>query len=137
MERVQLTKRMEMKYMLCFGHPTCLRTAFDKSKTSGRVWFSISSVCAVFSVHVQTQELLFQECMPLDRGLGAREKALQCSVDAWLAALSVKSSLWEWSPPNPKHLGLLCQPEARDMPGTFVLQHKSLQQKGTECWTTA
>lgn len=78
--------------------------------------------------------------MPLDRGLGAREKALQCSVAAWLAILSVKSSPEECLPPNPKHLWLLSQPEARDMPGTFVLQHKILQQKGTEdhtCWTTA
>lgn len=42
---------------------------------------------AVFSVHVQTKELLFQECMQLERGLGAREKALQHSLAPWLATL--------------------------------------------------
>lgn len=86
---------------------------------------------AVFSVQVQRKELFFQECMPLDKGAGAREKALQSFVDAWLDTLSVQSGSWECSPSNL---------EARDMPGTFVLQHKILQQKGTEdhtCWATA
>lgn len=112
MGRVQLAKRMEIKHMLCFDHPTHLRTVFNNSKTSDRVWFSVSSVCAVFQC-MQFSAYMFKGVTflgmyALNRGPGATEKALQCSIAAWLAALSVKSGPSECSPPNRKHLWLLC-----------------------------
>lgn len=77
-----------MKHMLCFDHPTRLRTALDNPKTSDTLWFSIVrcvrfSVHAVSRVHVQTKELLFQECLSLDRGLQELSSAV------WLLALLI------------------------------------------------
>lgn len=66
-------------------------------------------------------------------------KKLYNTVAAWLATL-LKEALESAPLLTQTTYRLLCQPEARDMPGTSVLQHKILQQKGTvdhTCWATA
>lgn len=51
-----------MKHMLCFDHPTLLRTVLDNSKTSGTVWFSIVQ-------YMQFSECMFKQRRYLSRNL--------------------------------------------------------------------
>lgn len=74
-----------MKHMLCFDNPTQLRTVFSNLKASDKLWFSLNSVCAIFSVYVQTKELLFQECMAWIEGLESGKKL----SSAWLPILNL------------------------------------------------
>lgn len=52
-----------MKHRLCFDNLTHLRIVFGNLKASDKLWFSLNSVCDIFSVYVPTKKLLFQECM--------------------------------------------------------------------------
>lgn len=74
--------------MFCFDNPTHLRTVFDNIQASEKLRFSLNSVCAIFSVHVQTKELLFLECMARIEGLELGKKL----SNAWLPILN--QALW-------------------------------------------
>lgn len=55
-------------------NPTYSRTVFDNLKACDKLLFFLNSVRAIFSMHIQTKELLFQECMAQREGLELGKK---------------------------------------------------------------